>query len=151
MRWLDVMMDRPRLVIAAVTLICALSAVAVALTRDGGELIRVDADLSALTSSDRPASALHDRYAARFGESGLLLATARHEDLLSAPGLRAVTQAHDALAALPGAGRVRSLASQERRARRLGASRGAFKRPMLVASPARSTLTLRARRALRLR
>lgn len=111
MRWLDVMMDRPRLVIAAVTLICALSAVAVALTRDGGELIRVDADLSALTSSDRPASALHDRYAARFGESGLLLATARHEDLLSAPGLRAVTQAHDALAALPGAGRVRSLAS----------------------------------------
>lgn len=111
MRWLDAMLDRPRLVIAAVTLICALSALAVALTREGGELIRVDADISALSGGDLPASALHDRYSARFGESGLLLATVRHQDLFSERGFRAVAEAHDALAAMPELRRVRSLAS----------------------------------------
>ena len=94
MRWLDAMMERPRLVVAAVTLISALSALAVVLTRDGGELIRIDADLSALTADDHPASALHEHYVARFGESGMLLATARHEALLSASGLKAVAAAH---------------------------------------------------------
>ena len=112
MGWLDAMLARPRLVVAAVTVVSALSAITVALTRDAdGPLIRVDTDLDALLPADAAETESMQRLEARFGATDALLVSARHDDLFSAGGLNAVAAAHDRVRALPSVQSVSSLAS----------------------------------------
>jgi len=112
MRWLNALLSRPRVVIAAATLVSALAAVTIATSRDdGGPLLRVDASFEALIPSDSAEGRVMDRLEQYFGESEPLLAIVHAEPLFDAATLRALESAHDQISQLPGVRSVASLAS----------------------------------------
>lgn len=112
MRWLNALLSRPRVVIAVATLVSALAALTIVLNReDGGPLLRVDASFEALIPGESEEGRVMDRLEQFFGASEPLLAIVHAEPLFAAETLRAIADAHDQIAQLPGVANVTSLAS----------------------------------------